>query len=709
MTDPKQALLYTTRNEADCIMKIVEGTLPTDLKGVFYMIYPVGSINSNGLPFPENNDDGTRNQEYGSPVMNGDGMALFLDFNHIHPVAKSRILKPPCYYADASLPYKKSLEQKISGFRNWGLSRISVWLGARNLLNTALIPIKFDNSNTALLAAYDVGRPFVMDPKSLELKSPLGYNTDWTPTTPSSLPWVFPIVMGSAHPTFDPLTQELFAVNFIRSMNSLLTQERVIFHMKNNLETFKQKLSALVNDLKGQNADPATVRTGINGFIDNIDTHMNHEVVAAPGTTPVDNTVYLMRWMGGNNIDKWQLKDQFGQDLAIKQCMHQTSLSEDYILLTDTSFKFTIDLLFNTIDPDIPGLDDLIRYAFTEPMLPYTVCYIVKRKDLVPGTSTATAYAINQNIPLETIHYSLNYKNPGGIITMYAAHNSASCVAEWMRPFDTDKLTGQPLDPEVISLFALGSMDVCRFGKWEIDAENLSIAASETFESEGNTQNLSNLGPNTWNVGFYTYRDMISADKNVDEIKYIWTTANGLDNRMLSTFIYDLYAQYTNRIVPIDDMLSLTEQGVQCSISRIVTSNMTADDYYQFEVNHYVRSIQFGPKAQATAGVDPQLDGYLMCSVLIKNVNNPNVGYRTEFWLFDATNIAQGPVCKLQHDDIHFCISLHTAWLPEAKPYNLNYSVDIRSDYDPLIKKLPFPDNLLVDAFFSDNVYPNYN
>jgi hypothetical protein len=136
---------------------------------------------------------------------------------------------------------------------------------------------------------------------------------------------------------------------------------------------------------------------------------------------------------------------------------------------------------------------------------------------------------------------------------------------------------------------------------------------------------------------------------------------------------------------------------------------MTADDYYQFEVNHYVRSIQFGPKAQATAGVDPQLDGYLMCSVLIKNANNPNVGYRTEFWLFDATNIAQGPVCKLQHDDIHFCISLHTAWLPEAKPYNLNYSVDIRSDYDPLIKKLPFPDNLLVDAFFSDNVYPNYN
>src|ERR1043166_6647749 len=71
-TEDDKALMYTTRTETDGQMQVFEGKLPPDMKGTFYTMYPVGSVNSGGLPFPETTD-GQYNPEYGTPIMNGDG------------------------------------------------------------------------------------------------------------------------------------------------------------------------------------------------------------------------------------------------------------------------------------------------------------------------------------------------------------------------------------------------------------------------------------------------------------------------------------------------------------------------------------------------------------------------------------------------------------------------------------------------------------
>jgi carotenoid cleavage dioxygenase-like enzyme len=710
MAASQTPLLYTTRNEVDGQLNVVDGQLPNDIKGAVYVIYPVGSINSNGLPFPEFNSDGSKNQEYGTPVMNGDGMVLLINFNNTPVTVKSRLMKTPCFYADQGFPYKHGIENDLFAFKNWGIARISMMLGSRNEQNTAIIPVQFKGTKAALVSAYDVGRPFLLDASSLELKTPLGGHADWTDGVPSSIPWPFSLVMSTAHPTFDPYTQELFSVNFVRSMSSMFADSRVIFHLKNNMQLVKDKLSDFVSKLQSTENSSNTEenRNKLINFFENIDTHLGTQKPdSSDSASNSSNEVYLMRWTGNAEIEKWLLHDQNGNPIAIKQCMHQISISEDYVLLTDTSFKFTSDLMFNNFLLNDDKLDAYLRKLLTNPMLPYTICYIVKRKELTKGGGAAVAYTLQQNIPLETIHYSLNYKNPNGVITLYGAHNAAICVAEWMRHFDIAKISGQPVDPEVIGLFALGSMDVGRLGKWEIDAEKLTIDTqnSKVFAGKGNTDS-NKIGPNSWNIGLYTYRDMISATTNVDTIEYLWLVSNGLDKRMLSEFIYDLYSDYGNRIVPANEMLSLTEKGIPCGITRIKADTMEPDDYYQFDFDTFPRSIQFVPRTPKSTIIPASVDGYIFCTVQIKNTPDSPIGYRSEFWLFDAMNVAQGPVCKLRNPHIQFCFTLHSTWLENADAFDINYNVSIKTDYNEVISALPKGDKQMIQFIFDTKVYP---
>ena len=207
-------LLYTSRNEVDGELEIFEGQVPDDIQGSFYVCYPVGSVNSDGLPFPEKLLNGDHNPEAATPIMNGDGMAVRVTMKPGEKTTvRSRILKTPCYWADVNSRYGTK-HYEVLGFRNFGISRMSMGLGARNEVNTALIPVHFkDSENPYLLATYDVGRPFIMDPESMELITPVGWNKEWVQGTPPFLPWPFKLVQSTAHPTFDPVTRELSSLD----------------------------------------------------------------------------------------------------------------------------------------------------------------------------------------------------------------------------------------------------------------------------------------------------------------------------------------------------------------------------------------------------------------------------------------------------------------------------------------------------------------
>ena len=191
------------------------------------------------------------------------------------PTFKSRLMKTPCYYADEASKYGTKHHDLI-GFKNFGISRMSLLLGARNEANTAVIPVQFDYmTNPGLLVTYDVGRPFVMDPVSLELLTPVGHNREWMNAQPAQVPWPFGVVQTTAHPMFDPNTSEFFTVNYVRESNEphAVLKDKSVHHARHNATKFEEKLEELADKLH-LHSDIAHVREKVTHFFHNLDDYI---------------------------------------------------------------------------------------------------------------------------------------------------------------------------------------------------------------------------------------------------------------------------------------------------------------------------------------------------------------------------------------------------------------------------------------------------
>lgn len=706
----KEPLLKTSREEFEGLLEVVEGYLPEDLYGGFYVSYPVGSVNSGGLPFPEKTDSGKHNPEFGSPIMNGDGFVIQIDFDQSpKPTVKTKLMKTPCYYADEATK-AGTKHHGLMGFHNMGITRMSMLLGGRNQLNTATQPVRFKNQkHGSLLATYDVGRPYVLDPKSLELVTPIGRASEWMTAQPPMVPWPFGLIQTSAHPAFDPNTQELFTVNYSKNKQSYTYLEQSIHHLKHNRKRFKKKLESLAEKL-ADHEDTAHVKNKVNDFFHNLNDHVkgkDHDSNEPKG----DVFLNLLRWKGEGPLTNWTLSDQYGSKLAIYECMHQMGITQDYIILTDCSFKFAMDMLFDNPFPESKLIERLIRRLATVRMEPFTTTYIIRRKELSPNGGIATAYRLDKPIPLETIHYSCNYANPNGIITLVGIHNAATCIAEWVRTFDRRALDNKPVDPDYYSLFAVGSMDISRIGKWKFDAENLTLLENESkvYEDAGKYEE-ENLGPNTWAISLYGYRGILSAEEPTQEIKQLWFLTDGTVKNLLTKFIYNLYENYPNRKISLDLIKKLTEKELPFGMTRLNIETMQPEEYFQFDRNVFPRGVQFLPKKTPTAGVLPELDGYLVSPVQVGNSTVNPTAYRSEFWIFDAQNISKGPICKLTHPKIKFAFTLHTSWIPEINPSDQEFVISVKSDYDEVLKNLELGiDRKFLEEFFEKNVYPHFN
>lgn len=101
--------------------------------------------------------------------------------------------------------------------------------------------------------------------------------------------------------------------------------------------------------------------------------------------------------------------------------MHQIGFSRDYIILCDTNFKFTFDTMLDMPFPDEPEICIFFRSLLSVPMNSYSSLFVVKRSDLVSGNPSVPAKRLT--IDVETVHFSVDYDNPGGEITLHSAHN----------------------------------------------------------------------------------------------------------------------------------------------------------------------------------------------------------------------------------------------------------------------------------------------
>lgn len=726
----KENLFAASREALNIDLKAKEGTLPNDLSGIVFINSGCGSINSDGLPFPRTTPDGKLNKEYGAPLINGDGYMFRFDFTQAGKVTlKTDILKPPCYYADlASSPIVSGPDNPYAdlAFKNNGLARLSMVLGTRNQLNTAITPFKLKGeTHNRLLATFDAGRPFEFDPESMALITPIGENKFWHPGTPPMMNNPFPMVLTTAHPVYDPDTQELFTVNFTKTTKALMSATSIFKLLWKSEDKLEAKLLERIARWEKM-AERSKVVQEVNDFFGHLEKHVDkHEDVELNLWEKIEaffrglmhritsnpNAVYLIKWQGEKTPKKWEITDEKGKGIQIMHNMHQIGFSKDYVILADTNFKFTLNVMLNNPFPHNERIDAFLRTLLSGAQLDYSSLYIVKRSELVERNKKVKAKKIH--LPTETVHFSVNYEDTDGLITLHTAHNSSACPAEWIRYYDKRKADGNPIDLEMIGLLAVGEMDIGRIGKIVVDAKKGTVAEDKTtyLHLEGKPGEK-DTGAHTWGVGLYTYNGMLSADYNVKEIKHIFWQAYGLHESMLTEFVFNLYKDpKRSRIFSAEQMLEFTKKGAPFVLECIETDGMTATDYYLFPKGYYMWSLQFVPRSKRDQNKPESLDGYILCTVMgEKRTVGSDSEYFSEIWLFDAADLKSGPVCKLHHEKLIFAFTIHSVWVPNAQETTQpNYKLNTQSDYNDMVSKiLRRKLRRRVQKLMDDHVYPHF-
>ena len=678
---PAAMMTASAAELTDVKLQVVDGQLPADLSGHLFMVAPVGSVTSNGLPNPDD-----------AHVWNGNGLIYRFDFDEAGAVKlTTRLAKTPCYYAD--LATKPGSDDQRMQFRDFGMARFSLTLGMRNQLNTAFVPMQFEpDAPSRLLLTFDGGRPYEIDPVTLELATPVGSNEEWRPGMTLKVP--FPAVLSTAHPAFDPWTQELFTANYGRSLANFLETIPFLYELDALPDELEELLDAIASWV---NLD-AQLNALLKPFQDLADVLFRQLQAPIEKFLGVANFVYLMRWDGDGPIQRWRLITPDGDPVRIEQTMHQIGVSQDYVILMDTSLKFGLEQILSHPLPRSKAGNRAVRSLLTRPQDPNTAIYLVRRDQLLPADADRITDIVAKRlmIPLETGHFLVDYENPDGRITVHLAHECATDVSEWVRRYDVSAINQQPLPADLQGMIAVGAMDVGRLGRYVIDGEQGILLESQVVQDSRRT----------WGLGLYTYREQDRNGQPPKSFKSLYWQSLGFWPDLMPTFIYQLYEEYPHRMVPLEQLWPIPEegQGRPSSLMRLDTDTMTVADAYDFPLvgeasdtwdGHVVNSPQFVPRVRPSDAA-AEVDGYLVCPVISSQ--------RKEIWIFDAADLARGPLCRLSHPDFQPGYTIHTTWLPQIARRQATYNVPVRQDYEPLVEKAA----PAVQQLFETAVYPYF-
>ncbi|WP_437633274.1 carotenoid oxygenase family protein [Sorangium sp. So ce854] len=676
-----------SRVELTVLESSLSSGVPRDLTGHVFVIGPAG-------PF-----EGGPPRADGAPIVSGPGMIYRLDLDTGGPVRlMSRRARTPCHHADvASRPGTRF---EALGFRDAGLLRFSPHLGLRNHLNHALVPMHAPRAPARLLVTGDAGRPYEIDPATLELVTPVGRNSTWFPAVPVDHP--FPVTLATAHPCFDAARGELFTVNHGRSLPPrFLASLPWLDELGALPRSWDRLASAAASMIEQQMLRPSAERLDLfaKRALKLLPARLRPAAPPGPGELLArqaarlggarlddvggDFTI-LLRWDGHNEPERHELVLPGGAPVRIEQSVHQVGLTRRWVVLADTALKIGLEGVLGPGSPESPGVERLVRALLTMPQEPSTTFYLVRRDALRPGGGQAVVKKVV--VPLETLHFLVDYEDAGDRITVHAAHNCATDHGEWIRSFDRHAASKEPAPARLRGLSPPGQADAHRIGRYTIDAAAERVVDQAVFADPARA-----LG-----VGLYAHRETGASWMPTDRVENVYWRGVGVWDELSTEFIDRLYAAHPHRALPLSALRRMrAEDGHPDSLFRFSHRSMRIEDRYEFPrraVGCWLSSLQFVPR-RGGSGADT--DGYVVALVATAR--------RAEVWVFDAANLARGPLCKLGHPSFQPGLTQHTAWLNEVAPWRGGYRVPAPEDHEDFVAESPVGE---VKALFEEEVYP---
>ena len=375
----------------------------------------------------------------------------------------------------------------------------------------------------------------------------------------------------------------------------------------------------------------------------------------------------VLRWDGSNSLEGWEMVTSSGESVEIKQSVHQMCVTRNHIIIADTAFLVEMDLLFESP---------------IEAQAPDATLWFIRRADLISGQDTVLATSVT--IPREIVHMLADFNDDDGKITIYAAHNCASDASEFLEEGDLRADNGLTVRDDLIGL-PCAATDVGGLGRYVIDSDTLTLRSSDLLLDD---ELICWGGP-----ALCTWHGQDTREHHGS----LWWASVGFSEELRLARVEALYEDYPYRTVPLED---LPTNGRASSLTRVDTETMEIADSYAFPDGRIGLSPQFVPRKDATG----ETDGYIVCTMISDDDSNAE-STGDEIWIFDAADLAQGPLARLGHPELNMPFTLHTAWMEHANPRTSTYNVNVQADLSEEVNQL----DEAIQQMFEQDVYPHFN
>lgn len=320
-----------------------------------------------------------------------------------------------------------------------------------------------------------------------------------------------------------------------------------------------------------------------------------------------------------------------GAALSITQSAHQMCCTRHHLVIVDAGATIEAQKLFNPPRSWAAGTTSAPR--------PDTHVYVVDRAALRSGARHAVARRVV--IPREVGHLMADHDDSPDRLVLHVPHAPSMDFAEWVMPYDHHPVTGDPVRSELVDVPSVLSYDLGVVARYEVDTRTGAVLDAHAFTDD-----------RLWGSGGLTARNPRTPTRSVGTVFH----ANaGFPTDLAVQRQFRGFRSHPHRLVPEAEM---PWDGVPSCLVRIDHDAGRIDDHFHYPGDRFGWTPTFVPRdGVATGGAD----GHVVCVVF--GEPEPGRSSGAELWIFDASDLAGGPVVRLGHPSLEMPMTLHSLWL----------------------------------------------
>ncbi|MCO4770369.1 MAG: carotenoid oxygenase family protein [Deltaproteobacteria bacterium] len=648
-------------------LTVLSGAIPDDLRGSWFFHALTGTAEK-PLGAPNRVD---------VPALNSDGYVVRVDMSDAGATLTARVLETTDWLADELLrkgsPYPAPpgsllhLLRTFASFKDLGLIRRSPLLGVRNMNNTAFVPWMGEEGIPRMLVTWDAGRPWEIDLKTLDAVTVVGKRTEWLPEADHAL--AFPAVLTTAHPVYDQDHQggTIWLVDYGKSAQAFLSQALVLRQIADAV--MAQRRDFVRWALSGSSGVPKKLLVAALELEARARIAVDMAFPFTLNTPALETFTQLKRWDGTGDLMSYRLVSE-AEDVLIHETVHQVAASRNHVVLLDTGVRADVGTLAGRIAGRLGALAPVISSIAHRSARPYARLHIVDKRKLAQADAwraanthlldnTPDVSVVSIDLPQEASHFLVERADSDGL-SLIVGHSGATDVGAWLRPWDRGVVHGTKVPDSLLGLPSLVALDINRLARYTIDPSSGEIIEVKALASKDAT----------WTVALPAEAGIGRPTDRTRPLTSSFWCSLGFHDRLVTLQNWLLHETHPDRLVPAEAMLErlASREPIPASVFLLDHKQMEVIDQHKLPAGAIPSSPQFVPRRRPLDGVDLAVNGWLLCVVF-----PPDVGGKpapAELWIYDASQLANGPVCRLDTGGAEFGYSVHAAWCDEEQVAN---------------------------------------